>query len=58
MSAKIKQFGEECVRVDEAAVISNKKMFEVTGQSRYYSRNEDLVHETILDSTFVDPFLN
>ena len=56
MTAKIKKFDEECVRVDNAAVISNKTMFEIIGQSRYYSRNEDSIHETILDSRFMDPF--
>ena len=59
MSAKIKKIDDECVRVDKATVISNKKMFEVIGQSRYYSRNEDLIHETILESGFIDSiFLN
>ena len=29
-------------------------MFEVIGQSRYYSRNEDLIHETNLESRFMD----
>ena len=59
MSAKIKTFDDECVRVDKATVISNKKMFEVIGQSRYYSRNEDSIHETILESGFIDSiFLN
>ena len=31
-------------------------MFEVIGQSRYYSRNEGLIHETNLESRFLDNF--
>ena len=32
-------------------------MFEVIGHSRYYSRNEDLIHVTILESRLMDLFL-
>ena len=31
-------------------------MIEGIGQSKYYTRNEDSTHETILDSKFMDPF--
>ena len=47
MTAKKKTFDDESFRVDKTAVMSSKKKFEVIGQSRYYSRNEDLIHETI-----------
>ena len=32
-------------------------MIEVIGYSKYYTRNEDSNHETILDSKFMDPLL-
>ena len=54
MTAKKKTFDDESFRVDKAAVMSSKKKFEVIGQSRYYSRNEDLIHETNLESRFMD----
>ena len=56
MTEKIKQIGQEFVRVNTATVISNKKMIEVIGQSKNYTRIEDSTHEMILDSKFIDPF--
>ena len=32
-------------------------MIEVIGHSKYYTRNEDSTHETILDSKFMNPLL-
>ena len=55
-TAKKKQFDDENVRVDKATVISSKKIFEINGQSRYYSRNEDLIHETNFEKIFTDYF--
>ena len=41
-----KKIDKENVRVDKAAVISSKKIFQTNGQSRFYSTNDDLIHET------------
>jgi len=54
MTTKIKKFDDENVRVDKTAVISSKNMFEIIGQSRYYSGNEDLIHETNFEKRFTD----
>ena len=56
MSATIKQIVQEFVRVDKATAISNKKMMEVIGQSKYYIRNEDSTHVAILNSKFMNLF--
>ena len=45
---------DENVRVDKAAVISSKKMFEIIGQSRYYSRNKDLIYERNFENRFTE----
>ena len=56
MSATIKQIVQEFVRVDKATAISNNKMMEVIGQSKYYTRNEDSTHVAILNSKFMNLF--
>ena len=43
---------QEKNRVDNAAVISRKKMFDIIGQSKFYSRNNDDIHETNLETRF------
>ena len=51
-----KKSDDESVRVDKTAVILSKQIFELIGQSKYYSRNEDLIHETNFESRFMDIF--
>ena len=40
------------IRVDKAAIISSKKMFDIIGQSKFYSRNNDSIHETNSQTRF------
>ena len=47
-----KKLFDENVRVDKAAVISSKKMFQIKEQSRFYSRIDDLIHETNSETRF------
>ena len=46
MTAKTNKQKNERVRVDNVAVISSKTMFDIIEQSKFYSRNNDSIHET------------
>ena len=52
MTAKTNKNKNEKVRIDNAAVISSRKMFDIFGQSKFYSRNNDAVHETNSETRF------
>ena len=52
MTAKTHKKKQEKDRVDNAAVISSKKMFDIIGQSKFYSRNNDSIHETNSETRF------
>ena len=47
-----KKMVDENVRVDKATVISSKNMFQMNGQSRFYSRNLEFIHETTSERRF------
>ena len=51
MTAK-KIFDEVNIRIDKAAAASSKQVFQINGLSRFYSRNEDLIHETNSERRF------
>ena len=56
MTAKTNKQKNEKVRVDNAAVISSKKMIDIIGQSKFYSRNNDSIHETNSETRFRENF--
>ena len=55
MTAK-KIFDEVNIRIDKAAAASSKQVFQINGLSRFYSRNEDLIHETNSERRFRECF--
>ena len=55
MTAKYKLLYKENNKHDKATVNTNKKMIQVIGHFKYYLRNEDSTHETILETKFMDP---
>ena len=52
MTAKTNKQKNEKVRIYNAAVISSKKMFDIIGQSKFYSRNNDSIYETNSETRF------
>ena len=53
MTVMCKALDKEYAKNDKALVITNKKMIQAIGHSKYFSRNEEFTHE----KKFMNPSL-
>ena len=55
MTAKCKHLDKENDKHDKNLVKTNKKMIQVMGHSKYFSKNKEFTYETIVETKFMDP---